>query len=1075
MTAHCPLLLIPTLILVLVTALHAAPPRDDESNLVRHPEGKAATVSVDSIFSGYRKDVLNDGLWIAPGEETTWDTGSADRLGNAGNTWVSAATEIEHWVRLDWPEAVSIGRVEIWWTQDTWYPRAFRVEYLSDRSWVPVLAPETWLEPTARRTMISFEPVQAQSFRVVQPARGARDQGLMALQEVMAFADGAGAETIQGARVLSPSEQRKLGGRELVPNLARLSETQPGASRCVVWRSGEGEAGERPALVDGDTSTPAGQVWFASVEWPVQHVADRVVLHFAAEAARVDDLAVLARNGENWQALEPLAEQDGGRLELSFEPFACEAIGVRFRKPVANLAEVEVLRYLPASPNTWPERLVADRRFETQLLASGNEPGYDDLVPLALSMTPARALLGLKDLREEIGVARDGTILARERLSFGFGEDEITLDDCLDTVTRVLIDGWRPGTVIEGRAGDLLVRQTAFVSFADENREIPALFVRTEVTRADGRPGKTQVRLRVKGLPASATLQDGVLTCGSRPILATTGAGRLAGEGAAVEFDVDCPGTLDIVYPHGLGGAHAAPGVYRNAGYSAALARFRSYWDELIAPAATVEVPEDRVNLMLKAVLAQVCINADGNILPYGSMPSVYEGSLYGVEEGFAMMALGYFGLSGDAERYMDATYLHPEFLKKVEEYKTYSDRHQQYRNGLQPMYAVSLARLTGNLDWLSKHADLFRECAEWTFANRRKTMELENGEKPLHWGLLPKWSYGGDIAELQCYALYANLACWRGLEDTAWMFQRLSDGETATRYLEEARAYRQDIDRAIEGNYRSGHKPPFLPLRLYAGEPVGDDYYQLFAGVLLDLMPFEMDSRHLAWIVDYMEADNLIFCGLPRFRRDAGPGGLDGLYGLGYALTKLHQDKIDEFLLAFYAYLAFNLERGTFASRETNLLYASDLHAASAYPVPDMSDPIPCSSAVPVNYLRHMLVTEELAGPSLPSRTLRLLWAVPRAWLRDGQQVRFERMPTHFGPVSCQVTSRAGEGRIEAVVTPPTREPWEAIKLRLRHPDGAKMERVTVNGAEWAQFDPEQETVTLLPGPDRFEVRVEY
>jgi hypothetical protein len=36
-------------------------------------------------------------------------------------------------------------------------------------------------------------------------------------------------------------------------------------------------------------------------------------------------------------------------------------------------------------------------------------------------------------------------------------------------------------------------------------------------------------------------------------------------------------------------------------------------------------------------------------------------------------------------------------------------------------------------------------------------------------------------------------------------------------------------------------------------------------------------------------------------------------------------------------------------------------------------------------------------------------------------------------------------------------------------------MERVTVNGAEWAQFDPEQETVTLLPGPDRFEVRVEY
>jgi hypothetical protein len=148
-----------------------------------------------------------------------------------------------------------------------------------------------------------------------------------------------------------------------VPNLARLSETQPGASRCVVWESAEAEAGERPALVNGDTSTPAGQVWFASMEWPVQHVADRVVLHFSGKAERTDDVAVLARNGEDWRELEPRAEQSGARLELSFEPFACEAVGVRFSGPVTSLAELEVLRYLPATPNTWPERLVADRRF----------------------------------------------------------------------------------------------------------------------------------------------------------------------------------------------------------------------------------------------------------------------------------------------------------------------------------------------------------------------------------------------------------------------------------------------------------------------------------------------------------------------------------------------------------------------------------------------------------------------------------------------------------------------------------------------------------------------------------------
>ena len=141
-----------------------------------------------------------------------------------------------------------------------------------------------------------------------------------------------------------------------------------------------------------------------------------------------------------------------------------------------------------------------------------------------------------------------------------------------------------------------------------------------------------------------------------------------------------------------------------------------------------------------------------------------------------------------------------------------------------------------------------------------------------LHWGLLPKWSYGGDIAEVECYALFANFCCWRGLVDTAWLLDEFGDEATARRYRDEAAAYRQDIERAMAGSYQAAAAPPFLPLRLYARQPDEQmDYYQLFAGCMLDVEFLGPNDPAYHWITDFLEADNRVFCGLPRFRRDAG------------------------------------------------------------------------------------------------------------------------------------------------------------------------------------------------------------
>ncbi len=642
------------------------------------------------------------------------------------------------------------------------------------------------------------------------------------------------------------------------------------------------------------------------------------------------------------------------------------------------------------------------------------------------------------------------------------------------------MDGWRPGVLVEGRMDNLQVRETVFaVPMGAEAR--PVVFVRFTVRNRSQQKRNDWVEAAISGeRPGEVQLNRGLLTRGSDAILlsqspAVPGA---MPRSLRVAFTLR-PGEerhIDFIHPQDTNAPVSLAEECRGASFEKALARFRHYWDEVMATPTVVEVPEARINRAVKAVLAQCFVCGDGNIMFYGAAPSVYEGSLFGIEESYPMLGLALFGYGKEAQRYMDGTYLTRAFLAKVEEYKVEQPepRHQQYRNGLEPHYAVSLYRLTRDEEWMRGHLPLLKECAEWTLTQRRRTMQLEQGRKPLHWGLLPKWAYGGDILDVLCYPIYPNLCCWRGLVDTAWVLDERGDRETAGRYRADARDYRAAIDRAIDGSYLKHEKPPFLALKLYGTQPDEQlDYYQLFAGCLLDVEAFEPGNRHARWVADYLEESNRMFCHLPRFRH-LGSGALDAIYGKGYWLNLLHEDAIRNYLLAFYAYLAFNLEHETLVSRESNVLYPSDLHQRSAFPTADISDPLVCGSAVVLHLVRHLLVTEERGVAGGYSGNLLLLAGVPRAWLQDGKAIRLREMPTHFGPMSLEVRSRVGKRHIEARFTPPVRNPCQNFKLRFRHPNGSPMQSVRVNGKPWSNFDPAQEWI-LLPGnvgPCRIEAR---
>jgi len=1043
-----------------------------------------ASIAVDSVFPGYTTAVLTNGQWVELGREATQDIGRPDYLGNGGNTWVSEADPSrEHWVEVRWPESRVLSEVTVLWSRPEWFPRAFRVELLRADGWAPAPGDASWYAATGQRTVVRFPAMSTRAVRILQPPGGCPPRGLMAAQEVQVRLIAGALSSIEGARPLTDAEVRRLAPARLEPNIARLAESQPGAAETVV-QTAQGVRGPCPLLADGDRDIAAGVPDGArsvGVEWPIPHVIDGVTV--SSVSARPEPVLpqwpVQVWVGGEWVTVRDglAVEPSTGCARLHFEPIVAQAVRIRLRANASSISELEVHRYLPAAPNVWPRRLVEGNGLERQLLASGREVSYADLCRHSLSMRPARALLGLKDGADEVGVAWDGRILGRAaELEVSVGDGD-RLSDYPDTVTWRLLDGWRPATVVSGRAGSIAVTETAFVYYAARR---PALFLRVEARNCTTGPADTRLEVRASiqrgdemRLVGSCLAQGDrlVLTARPRPV-------ALGPDGGPVFERRLAPGqtfTVDLVQPLSADASLAEALRLGEARFDTALDGFRQYWDDLLAPAARIEVPEEYLNRLYRAVLTQLLINADGDIMPYGAFPSVYDGSLFGVEEGFAMTALAQFGLSADAQRYMDGTYLTPGFLRKVEEYTSGEDRHQQYRNGLQPSYAVRAYRLTRDRRWIEPHLPLLRKCAEWTIAERRKTMTEVNGERPLHYGLLPEWAYGGDIGNVRCYALYANLACLRGLYDTAWLMDELGDREAASRYAAEAVDYAGAIERAMEGNVLRDRTPPFLPLQLYATGPIGDDYDQLFDGCLLDLRALDTTGPLVRYLTDYLEAENLTFCRLPRFRRDAGPGGLDAIYSIGYLLTKLQQDRVGEFLLGFYGFVAFNMDRDTFASRETNLIYASDLHARSSYVVPDSSDPLPCSSAVALQFLRNMLVTEQWPSPERAPEDLLLLAGAPRAWFEDGKRIRVSAAPTDFGPVSFEVVSHVAEGRIAADVIPPQRDPWHTLQLRLRHPKGARFARVTVNGRPCSEIDANRERVVLRPGPARFRVIAEY
>lgn len=111
----------------------------------------------------------------------------------------------------------------------------------------------------------------------------------------------------------------------------------------------------------------------------------------------------------------------------------------------------------------------------------------------------------------------------------------------------------------------------------------------------------------------------------------------------------------------------------------------------------------------------------------------------------------------------------------------------------------------------------------------------------------------------------------------------------------------------------------------------------------------------------------------------------------------------------------------------------------------------------------RWMLYMEDMNGPAA---AIRLLPGVPRRWLRDGQVVELDGVATYFGRMRLRVESRVQKGVMSAVVDFASGRTPPIVDLRLPHPDG-----IPAIGADGGVYDPATETIRISRVSGRHEI----
>ena len=474
--------------------------------------------------------------------------------------------------------------------------------------------------------------------------------------------------------------------------------------------------------------------------------------------------------------------------------------------------------------------------------------------------------------------------------------------------------------------------------------------------------------------------------------------------------------------------------------YSASRKNTLDFWSDYIAQGAQFTVPEKAVNDLFRANLWHALRlprrHGDGRIdLPYSNFAYDQTGTPWPVNQVVYVdyMLYGLRGYNGVASEEMQAIYRNnQEFSGQVNGLAHWL----AYTPGM--LYAVAQDfLLSGDRESFDKLLPATLKALDWTLAQMHSASTGPGATRGLVDGPLNDLTGNGYWAFNQSY-VYA------GLDLMSKALARAGNPRA-----EECRKAAEEFRAAVERGFQTATvRSPLVQLRYHTWVPyvpceatkdgrIYDQWYPTDVDTgaihLLRLKALPADSSLADSLLNDQE-DNLFLDGLGMAN--------EPVYNQ-QATAYLLRDDAKAVIRAFYSQMACAFSHSVFEPVEHRWRWGQ-------YFGP------PSTDGSWFELYRNMLVRE------LDDETLLLGQAIPRRWLEDGKRIEVKRAPTWFGGLSFEVQSLVRSGSIRASFQLDGRRPVKMVLVRLRHPEGARLRHVTVNGQEWHDFDAEKEWVKI-------------
>lgn len=475
----------------------------------------------------------------------------------------------------------------------------------------------------------------------------------------------------------------------------------------------------------------------------------------------------------------------------------------------------------------------------------------------------------------------------------------------------------------------------------------------------------------------------------------------------------------------------------------------KAFWKAKLSNAATIRVPEPRINEMIQAGLLHLDLITYGNE-PNGTLaPDIGVYSPIGTESSPIIQFYNSMGLSDVAKRSLTF------FLDKQ-----HDDGMIQNFGGYMVETGAALwsigeyYRYTKDKAWITSiESKLLKSCnylLKWREDNKKDEFNRKG------YGMI-----AGKVADPEdpFHQYMLNAYAYLGISRMAEILQEINPVESA-RLKQEAAAWKKDILISLENSMANS---PVVPIGDGTWCPTVPPWTEAIGPRSLHLIPETFASHGTVTAPDVLLGPlYLVFCEVlsPEdpiskmilnyhselfFLRNTA---FSQPYYSRHNWIQLKRNLVKPFLKTYYNTFSALADRETYTFWE-------HLFQVSAHKTHE--------EAWFLMETRWMLYLEE-------GRVLNLLPGVPRNWLEDGKQISLNNVASYFGLVSLSITSHVNNGSIDVNVICSSDSKPDQVRIRIPHPKGLKA--VNVIGAV---YNPETESVLISNFQGEASLKIEY